>query len=393
MEYRPYFMAKEWIAAGHKVQIVAASYSHVRSSQPQLEQLWAREQIDGVPYYWYKTPAYSGNGVGRVKNILRFIWSLWRDAGRWAATFKPDVVVASSTYPMDIWPAQRIAKKAGASLVYEVHDLWPLSPMSLGKLSKWHPFIMWVQWAEDTAYRVSHHVVSMLPQTLSYMKSRGLRPEKWSYVPNGVDLGQWDMVEPLPAALASGLDKLRWLNRPLLAYTGSHGVANALDPLLDAAALLAGEVEILLLGHGPEKERLQQRVQAEGLKNIHFWESIPKKYIPAFLQAVDIAYIGWLPEPLYRFGISPNKLMDYMMAGKPIVHSVLAGNDLVQEAQCGISVPPCDAQAIAEAIRTLSRMSAQERQTLGNNGKSYARSRLSYQVLAQSFISNLKVKP
>ncbi|MFD2270333.1 glycosyltransferase [Undibacterium arcticum] len=108
-----------------------------------------------------------------------------------AQSFKPDVVIASSTYPMDIWPARRIAKLAQAKLVYEVHDLWPLSPMELGGMSKWHPFIMLVQAAEDYAYRHADVVISMLPKVQEYMQSRGLAPHKLHIVPNGIDPTEW----------------------------------------------------------------------------------------------------------------------------------------------------------------------------------------------------------
>jgi len=161
MEFRPFYLAREWVRAGHRVQIVAASFSHIRARQPEFDGAALDEQIEGIDYRWLRTPAYTGNGAGRVKNMLAFMAALWRDGPRLAREFRPDVVIASSTYPMDIWPARRIAKLSQARLVYEVHDLWPLSPMELGGLSRWHPFIVWVQLAEDYAYRHADKVVSI----------------------------------------------------------------------------------------------------------------------------------------------------------------------------------------------------------------------------------------
>ena len=138
MEYRPYYLAREWVRAGHSVQIVAADHSHVRTRQPQA----GDEQVDGIAYRWYATPTYQGNGLGRVKNIWAFLRAVWADTPRLVREFKPDVVIASSTYPMDIWVARRLARRAGAKLVYEVHDLWPLSPIELSGMSRHHPFIM-----------------------------------------------------------------------------------------------------------------------------------------------------------------------------------------------------------------------------------------------------------
>ena len=391
MEFRPYYLAREWMMAGHKVRIIAGSYSHIRAKNPLgVVDNYAMELIDGIEYCWYRTPIYKGNGIGRVKSILSFIYSLWRDAKVIATAFKPDVVIASSTYPMDIWPAERIAKFAGAKLVYEVHDLWPLSPIELGGMPRWHPFIMWVQWAEDHAYKVANHVVSMLPKTLEYMMSRGLRSDKWAYVPNGVDLGEWNSREQLPAEIEAALKVVRARGLPILCYAGTHGLANALDVLLDAATLLKGQVELVLVGTGPERDRLMRRVAKEVLSNVTMLPSVPKGSIPELLAMIDIAFIGWHSNPLYRFGISPNKLMDYMMAGKPILHSVSAGNDPVAEVGCGITVPPNDPVAIASAAINLLKLNKEELRWMGKQGEIFVVSERSYSVLAKNFLKILE---
>lgn len=390
MEFRPYYLAREWVAAGHRVQIIAGSYSHIRAKPPTMSgNSVTYEQIDGVEYCWHPTPSYAGNGLGRAKSMLSFIWQLWRRAKQIALDFKPDVVIASSTYPMDIWPAKRIADLAGAKLVYEVHDLWPLSPMELGGMSRWHPFIMWVQWAEDYAYKHSDKVVSMLPKTLDYMVSRGMDPDKWAYVPNGVDLAEWQSPSELPGDVQNVINTMKARGLPIVGYAGTHGLANALDVLLDAAGQLKGQAEVLLVGTGPERVRLLQRVADEGLVNVTMLSSVPKASIPQLLAQIDIAYIGLMPEPLFRFGISPNKLFDYMMAGKPIVQSIAAGNDLVTEVDCGLTVPPADAAAVVKAVRQLACLNVHTRHELGLKGQQFVISHRTYPTLARYFLQAL----
>jgi len=390
MEFRPFYMAREWVRSAHKVQVVAASYSHIRTNQPTLIGDVLDENNQGIAYRWYKTPAHSGNGVGRVRNMLSFLRLLRKDAARLARDFEPDVVIASSTYPMDIWPASRIAKLAGAKLVFEVHDLWPLSPMELGGMSKWHPFIIWVQMSEDYAYRRADKVISMLPKAKEYMCSRGMAVDKFVYVPNGVDAEEWDKPDDLPLNVAEPLTRLRNKGLPIVGYAGTHGLANALDVLLDASKCLTGKVEIILVGKGPDRDRFVRRVKKEKLSNVLMLPSIPKKSIPSFLAAIDIAYIGWHPNSLYRFGISPNKLVDYMMSGKPIVHSVDAGNDPVAEAACGITVPPGDPAAVAQAIIRLVEMPEEAREAMGNAGQQFVQDNQTYGVLAQNFLRSIE---
>ena len=431
MEYRPYYLAREWVRAGHAVRMLAASYSHVRAQQPDLaamhtaashapngqsgqsshplpgdvvqeavEEAGAKsgratvQHIDGVAYHWYATPAYVGNGVGRVKNIWSFLWQVWLDAPRLARTFEPDVVIASSTYPMDIWVAHRIAKLARkqgkpCKLVFEVHDLWPLSPIELGGMSPRHPFIMLCQAAEKYAYQHADVVVSMLPKVAEHMQSHGLDVRKLHIVPNGITLDEWEgEAVPLRADVASHLAAQKAAGRKVVGYAGSHGTPNALEVLLQAAAHMQTEpFSFVLVGSGHEKAALQQQAQEWGLQHVAFFDPIPKAHIPAFLAQLDIAYIGWQRVPIYRFGIAPNKLMDYMMARCVVLHSVEAGNDPVAEAGCGMTVPPADPQAVADGLRQLARLDAATRQRMGESGRQFVLDNHTYPVLAQRFLN------
>lgn len=393
MEYRPYYLAREWVRAGHQVLILAGSHSHVRTNQPQA----GGQTIDGISYCWYETPAYQGNGFGRVRNIWAFCRHVWKDAEALARAFAPDAVIASSTYPMDVWVARRVAKLAKAKLVYEVHDLWPLSPIELSGMSPRHPFAMLCQKAENDAYRDADVVVSMLPKVQGHMRAHGLDLKKLHIVPNGITLDEWEGEgegegEALDGPeLVTHLALQRAAGRIVLGYAGSMGLPNALDVLLDAARLLKDEpISIVLVGSGHERLRLEKRVADEGLANVAMFAPIPKRQIPALLAQFDIAYIGWQRTPIYRFGIAPNKLMDYMMARRPVLHSVEAGNDPVAEAQAGLTVPPENPQAVAEGVRRLAALRPEERAAMGERGRAFVLAEHTYPVLAQRFINALQ---
>ena len=386
MEYRPFYLAREWVRAGHRVTIVAASQSHVRARQPAMSGRFIRETVDGVDFVWCATPAYRGNGVGRVVNILAFLrrlgaWRQWLDA-------KPDVVIASSTYPVDFGPARRIAKQHGATLVWEVHDLWPLSPIELGGMPRWHPFIVWMQRCEDAACAGADLVVSLLPKACAHLRAHGMAADRFVHVPNGIDPGEWnDDPVALPAQHAAAIAAARERGDLLVAYAGAHGVANALGTLLDAAALLRDEpICWLLIGSGPEKAALAARVRADRLDKVALLDPVPKAAIPALLGAMDVLYLGLQREPLFRFGISPNKLMDYMMAARPVVCAIAAGNDPVSDAGCGETIAPEDPQALAAAVQRLRAMSSDVRVRLGRAGRAYVEANHTYPVLARNFL-------
>ncbi|RQW26450.1 glycosyltransferase WbuB [Rhodobacteraceae bacterium CH30] len=388
MEFRPYYLAREWVKAGHEVNIVAADYSHLRQHNPEISKAYADQSIDGIRYTWCRTPHYDGNGAKRVVNIFAFLRRLMGLSGRFIRDWKPDLVIASSTYPLDTIPAAFITGKTGARLAYEVHDLWPLTPVEVGGMSPKHPFIRLLQWAEDFGYKKADTVVSMLPCAHDYMVAHGMDPAKYAVVPNGVDVAEWQgETEALPAEHQAAIARLKADKRFLLGYAGGHGLANALDFLLQAASRLKdAPVTCVLVGDGPDKAALQAEATALGLDNVLFLPSIAKRAVPAFLAEMDALYIGWRKLPIYRFGINPNKLFDYMMAGKPVIHSVDAGNDIVAAAGCGISVASEDADAIAGAVRAMMAATPNARGRMGAAGRQYVLVNHDYKVLARRFL-------
>ncbi len=384
MEYRPYYLAQEWIKLGHTVTILVANQSHIRQINPNMEKDFTQQDIDGINYIWVKTPKYKGNGISRVKNIFSFVFKTYKKAKWLASTIKPDVVIASSTYPSDNYVARKIARLSKAKYVYEVHDLWPLSPMELGNMSKYHPFIMLMQNGENYAYKHVDNVVSMLPNTQEHMQKHGLDLTKWYHVPNGINLDELNNLEELNKETSNSINKLN--DKTIIGYAGGHAISNSLNTIIEAARILKDNKKyvFVLVGSGNEKRNLIK--QAEGLENISFLDSIPKKQIPNLLSKMDYLIIAWNKEKLYRFGISPNKIFDYMIAEKPIIHAVDAPNTFVEEAKCGIHVEPENPQAIADAIQQLNKMSKEQLQEMGQNGKKFVLENHDYKVLAKRMI-------
>lgn len=388
MEYRPYYFSKEWVKLGHRVTIAASSFSHLRSQTPTINGHVTEEEIEGIRYIWLKTPSYQGNGVRRVFNMLWFIGRLYQHKKKFMHNCMPDVVIASSTYPLDIYPARSIAKKAHARLIFEVHDLWPLTPIELGGMSPRHPYILLMQLAENFAYRVSDRVVSMLPKADGYMREHGMDPHKFAYMPHGINVEEWqNRKTSMPPEHREVLSRLMQKGHFIVGYTGSHGLANALHTFIEAASLLHRyPVAFVLVGQGPEKGSLRKKAFELGLTNTLFLPPLPRGCIPELLAAMDALFIGYQKKPIYRYGISPNKLMDYMMAAKPVIHAIEAGNDLVAESGCGFSVPPENPAAVAEAVTKLIEMKSSGREAIGLRGRDYVLNNHNYTVLAKRFL-------
>ncbi len=388
MEYRPYYLSREWARLGHNVTIVASSFSHLRTKLPALNGEMTEENLDGIRYVWLKTPGYQGNGTGRVFNMLSFLRQLYRHYGEITNNRKPDVVIASSTYPLDIFPAHRFSKKAGAKLIFEVHDLWPLSPIELGGMSRWHPFIVLMQIAENFACRHPDRIVSILPKTAEHLVEHGMERGKFTHIPNGINLEEWTPPwGDLPEFHAGVLRKLKEEGRFVIGYTGAHGVANSLESIIDTAIVMSKRpVAFVLVGQGQEKANIKRKAESRGAENVYFLPAVPKKSIPTLLDRMDALFIGLQRQRLFRFGVSPNKLMDYMMAGKPVIQAIEAGNDMVADSGCGLTVPPENPQAIANAVERLMGMPVEERDAMGARGREYVLANHDYRVLARRFL-------
>lgn len=393
MEYRPYFLAREWQRAGHSVTIAAASRSHLRSANPACGALSTSESVEGINYLWYWTPNYRTNGIARILNMGAFLLQILVHARPLARRCKDGVVIASSTYVLDVLVAYLIAKLARAKLVFEVRDLWPLTLIELGKVSSRSPIIRLLQSAADFGYRNADSVVSVLQSSEPYLRSHGLAPGKFAYIPNGVEMQSWNEDGELPYLHREVIDRASRAGHFVVGYAGRHGRANGLDHIVQAAHRLAAEpVTFIFVGDGVEKERLQRLAAELNLENVEFLPTIPRAAVPRFLAGMDALILSWERSPLYRFGISPNKIFDYMMAGKPIIHAVEAPNEPVAESGCGISIPPEDPCAIADAIRALMRMSSAARTEMGERGRSYVKAEHDYKVLAARFLDAIEAE-
>jgi glycosyltransferase involved in cell wall biosynthesis len=392
MEYRPFYFSKEWKKNGHQVYVVAASFAHLRSQQISVTAKTSLMEINHIPYIILRTPQYFGNSKKRILNMLRFIWRLYRYKNWLPQNFKPDVVIASSTYPLEIFPLRRIAKETNAKLIFEVHDLWPLAPIELGGFSKYHPYIMMMQFAENYAYRKSDMVISMLPKAFEHMHEHGLDKNRYVHIPNGICVEDWQVRGELPELHKKLIQKLKKKKIFLVCYAGSIGIANALDCFVRAGKLIAHKkIHFIIVGDGPQKSNLLEIMSAENITNVSILPPIPKTNIPEFLNSMDVLYLSFQRQSLFRFGISPNKIMDYMMAGKPIIQAIEAGNDMTSEAECGITVEPENVEAVAGAVIKLYEMPERERNRLGKNGRKFVKKNHDYSILAKKYIDILSV--
>lgn len=391
MEFRPYYLSEEWVKTGHKVTVIAGEYSHLRKKNPSVDNDWTTETIDGIEYVWLKTGKYKGNGVSRALTMERFVRKLQTHSSMIAKKWSPDVVIASSTYPLDTYPAQSIAKKANAKYVHEVHDMWPATLYEVGGMSRKHPFVVAMQIAEDSAYKHCDKCVALLPYSKDYMVEHGLKPEKWVNIQNGIVEEEWENPEPIPEEHKKFFEEHK--DKFIVGYFGGHALSNALDKSLDTAKefLKKGEDDIIFVfvGDGVEKKKLVKRAENESINNAFFLPPVSKRSVPDLIRHFSCSYMTGMPSPLYRFGLCLNKMYDSMMAGVPIICAFDAPDTLVVEYDCGYQCDPSDPGTVAKCIEHLKSLPAEQLKRMGENGRAAVKKYYTYNKLADLFIKSI----
>ncbi len=376
---RHFYLAKELAKQGHKVYLVAASYTHLLRKPPIVKDDFLLEEItENFSFVWVKTPRYdSAHDKKRVFNWFVFSWRLLKLPN--VTQERPDAILFSSPSLIPFLSAKWLAKKHNTKLLFEVRDIWPLTLIELGGISPKHLLIRFMQWIEDKAYKDSDLVLSNLPNAIEHMLTRGLNPQKFHWIPNGFDYEEVSFAKPLEKDLVKKIPR----NKFLVGYTGTFGVANALDSFIEATKALSHDHDVVfvLVGNGKEKQSLIDKTA--GQKNVVFLDAIEKTKVQSMLSFFDVCFIGWNDEPIYRFGIAPNKLPEYMFSTKPIIHAYSGSHDAVKEANAGVCVPANNVDAIVEAVIKLKDMSADERNKLGQSGHSYAVNNYDYAKLAK----------
>jgi len=375
MEFRHYYLGKELTKIGHHVTVISSSYSHLFKNLPNK----SRENIDGTDYLWLKTFNYGSSHDKR--RVLKWFLFMFKIFFLPFMLKKPNVIIVSPMAPFAIVPAWILSKVYKAKLIYEVKDIWPLSLIELGGFKESHPFIKLMSWFEKFALNESDIIVSNLQNYGEHISNDLNIQREFEWISNGIDLDELKNIKPLSETLIKQIPK----NKFIVGYTGTIGVANALNSFCEAANLLINNKDIVfvIVGNGQEKESLVNQYKKN--KNILFIDAIEKKQIQSMLSLFDVCYIGWGEKSLYKYGTSANKIFDYMYSAKPVINSFSGKGDIIELSNCGITVPAKAIDRIKEAIIKLYNMTESERALLGKNGKKYVLKNSTYEKLAEKF--------
>lgn len=330
-----------------KVDIVSATFFHKYFSPPKVSSRLSRETIDEIQYKWIKTSKYKSGMIRRFINQIQFALGCYFYA-KSLANFEYDYVVASSPHPLVVFPAKRIAKLSDAKFIFEIRDLWPLILNESNGMNPWHPYAKLMAIAESYGVKHAELIMSVKPGDFEYLNlAYKLEPNKFRYIPNGF----------LPGNRQDDVDKkIKKLCNDksfIVGYVGALSSIYEIDNLIKTACRFSKEPNIafVIAGEGPQKDELQEI--SKDLNNVYLIGSVPNTAVPSLLSMFDACYVGLKTMSMNRYGISSNKIYEYMHASKPILGCYEIGYDPVTEAECGFVSKPGDVDALEASIRLL----------------------------------------
>ena len=381
MGIRSYEMAQQLIARGHQVTLVCGSYGGGETGiQQPFVKGKRRCKVDGIDIIEFDL-AYS-NSDGFIKRALTFAKFALRSIGL-VFSEKYDLIFATTT-PLTVGIPGIFARWLRRKpFVFEVRDLWPELPKAMGVIN--NPVVLGamslLEWA---SYRSAHRCIGLSPGIVEGIKVRGVAKERIELVPNGCDLTIFAAEQTPWRPECVKPDDL------MAVFTGTHGMANGLDAVLDAAAELKkrnrSDIKLVLVGQGKLKPQLVERAKQEGLDNVIFHDPVNKNRLAGLMASADLGLQILANVPAFYYGTSPNKFFDYIAAGLPVLNNYpgwLAG--MIKEHGCGFAIEPVNPEAFADALEHAAN-NREQLVEMGINGR-----RLAEQEFDRSKLSNLFV--
>lgn len=387
---RQFFYSKYMAKMGRKLTLISSRSSH-SSYYERLPNIGFKNQ------YYYKCEGVDGvmlNGPHikygfNLKRILSWLifefrllyWSFFK------AKEKPDAIIVSSLSILTFLSGVVLKIKYKCKLIVEVRDIWPLTIIESKNWSRKNPFIQFLSFVEKTGYKNADAIVGTMPNLKEHVKEvMPSHAHKVHYIPMGYDpefAYQLHSDDPYESFFSQVRD-----DNFIVGYAGTIGLVNCVDQIIEAAKILKNEpVIFVILGGGPLKQKLMDQVKESNLTKVYFFDKVTKEMVGTFLKHSDLLLNPWKGgNSIYRYGVSPNKWIDYMHSAKPVLVSLDGHYCIIDEAGCGRFITADNPSLMAEEILKFSKMDKHELKTMGENGKKFLIENLSYEVLTAKYL-------
>lgn len=339
------------------------------------------EELDGVKICWLKTSKYKvAKSIKRIISWFHFEYRLFLFDNSKLPT--PDVIVVSSLSILTVLNGLRLKRKYKCRLIFEVRDIWPLTIVEEGGFSQYNPFVLFLSLIEKMGYKYSDAIIGTMPNLAEHVANVCKTSKPVYCIPMGFSeeqlYNQCNIDEDYYLKYLSS-EKFK------IVHAGTIGITNALDVFFKTAEKLVSndEIEFIIVGDGPLKGFYSSKYGH--LSNVVFAPKVNKDQVQAVLSHCDLVYFSVFPSKVWEYGQSLNKVIDYMLSGKPILASYYGYPSMINEAECGYFVPSGDSDSLKDKIVELSQMPKSLRNELGQRGRDWLFTNRTYKHLSIQF--------
>lgn len=378
---RGWFLMKELAKEGYTA-VVIASDSNNLTDTPELSQRVTRTEQDGVSLVWLKTLKYSvARSPARILSWIHFEFNLFFLNKN--SLPKPDTIVISSLSLLTILNGILLTRRYDCRLIFEVRDIWPLTITEEGGVSEKNPFVVFLALIEKLAYEKADAIIGTMPNLVEHVRLVSKSNAPVYCVPMGIADKHVEATQPLEPEY---INKYLAGDAMKVVHAGTIGITNALEVFFAAAELLQDNpsIQFILVGDGALKQEYIDKYSH--LSNLVIAPKVKKYQVQSVLELCDIVYFSVFPSKVWDYGQSLNKVVDYMLSGKPILASYSGYPSMINEAECGIFTPAGDSKALANELIRLAAMSAEDRDAIGKGGRKWLLENRSYSKLADIFV-------
>ena len=377
---RGWFLMKEMAKRGYR-PLVITSDSNNLIDVPELSRRVTRNMQDGVSFVWLKTLKYSvAKSPTRILSWFHFELNLF--LLNKSSLPKPDAIVVSSLSLLTVLNGILLKRKYKCPLIFEVRDIWPLTIVEEGGVSKKNPFVIFLALIEKLGYENADAIIGTMPNLVEHVRLVSKSNSPVYCVPMGIADEHSESTQPLEQEY---ITKYLSSDAIKVVHAGTIGITNALEVFFTAAELLQDNVSIqfILVGEGALKQKYIDKYSH--LSNLVFAPKVKKYQVQSVLQLCDIVYFSAFPSKVWDYGQSLNKVVDYMLSGKPIIASYSGYPSMINESGCGAFIPAGDAKALANELTTLAALPIYRRNAIGARGNKWLLENRSYSRLANNF--------
>jgi glycosyltransferase involved in cell wall biosynthesis len=341
-------------------------------------------KIDNIECVLLNGPIISlGISLRRILSWILFELNFWLYFITTKKDEYPDVIIASSLSILTFFTSALIKKRLNCTLILEARDIWPDSLIEMSEISEKNFLIKILRFIELYGYKNADGFVSTLPHFDRYLTTKNIFNFKFKYIPQGFD------VNYSSQGIIDKYNEYFPANKFNVCYSGSIGRFNNVRKILEIAKLLAGkDICFIIIGRGPLKNKLIE--QSKNLQNIVFLEFIPKKSIVSVISKADLLIFPSKNYPIFRYGVSPNKWIDYMLAGRPILDTHVPNISdyvcMIKDADCAFLQNSDSPEVLASTILKISKLPSEILNNMGLRGREYVLKNLNYDILGSRFV-------